>query len=202
MPAQQWIYCRTLTPDFWWHWKNERLWSQISYPWNSAPLSHKTCEELLYTWGRKLLLLSRNWNSRTLLNLLKDKHPIAVIPKKDGHVRICVDMRVPNRAIKRERLPNVLPLTIWCTSSTQRSCFQNSTYGPEDISSYLPPKADISLLSQHTTVYVDISCWILAWIQPENYSNVSLVTKYEIFQERLTSVMTWLFTGKLQKDMT
>ena len=28
--------------------------------------------------------------------------PIVVIQKKDGKVRICVDMRMPNRAIQRE----------------------------------------------------------------------------------------------------
>lgn len=31
--------------------------------------------------------------------------PLVVIPKKDGNVRICVDMRMANRAIKRERHP-------------------------------------------------------------------------------------------------
>ena len=36
---------------------------------------------------------------------------IVGIPKKDGNVRIYVDMRVPNRAIQRE-VTKVLPLTI------------------------------------------------------------------------------------------
>ena len=31
--------------------------------------------------------------------------PIVAVPKKDGNVRICVDMRLPNEAIKRVRHP-------------------------------------------------------------------------------------------------
>ena len=31
--------------------------------------------------------------------------PLVVTPKKDGNVRICVDLRMANRAIKRERHP-------------------------------------------------------------------------------------------------
>ena len=29
--------------------------------------------------------------------------PLVVIPKKNGNVRLCVDMRMPNQAIQRER---------------------------------------------------------------------------------------------------
>ena len=29
--------------------------------------------------------------------------PVVIIPKNDDTVRLCVDMRMPNRAIKRER---------------------------------------------------------------------------------------------------
>ena len=32
--------------------------------------------------------------------------PVAIIPKNDDTVRLCVDMRMPNRAIKRERYPS------------------------------------------------------------------------------------------------
>ena len=32
--------------------------------------------------------------------------PIVAIPKKDGSVQICVDMRIPNKAIQRERQPS------------------------------------------------------------------------------------------------
>ena len=31
--------------------------------------------------------------------------PIVVVPKKDGNVRLCVDMRIANQAIKRVRHP-------------------------------------------------------------------------------------------------
>ena len=32
--------------------------------------------------------------------------PLVVIPKKNGNVRLCVDMRMPNQAIQRERHPS------------------------------------------------------------------------------------------------
>ena len=32
--------------------------------------------------------------------------PLVVLPKKDGEVRLCIDMRIPNKAIQRERYPN------------------------------------------------------------------------------------------------
>ena len=31
--------------------------------------------------------------------------PLVVIPKKNGEIRLCVDMRMPNKAIRRERHP-------------------------------------------------------------------------------------------------
>lgn len=31
--------------------------------------------------------------------------PLVVIPKKNGEIRLCVDMRMPNKAIQRERHP-------------------------------------------------------------------------------------------------
>ena len=32
--------------------------------------------------------------------------PVVIIPKNDDTIRLCVDMRMPNRAIKRERYPS------------------------------------------------------------------------------------------------
>ena len=31
--------------------------------------------------------------------------PLVVIPKANGDIRLCIDMRMPNRAIQRERHP-------------------------------------------------------------------------------------------------
>ena len=41
--------------------------------------------------------------------------PIAAVLKKDGQVRICVDMRLPNEAIRRVRhpIPTVNNISLW-----------------------------------------------------------------------------------------
>ena len=67
-------------------------------------------------------------------------------PKKDGNVRICVDMRLPNEAIRRVRHPIFQQSTISVLSSMERSTLLNLISRKRITSLFLMNKVDTLLL--------------------------------------------------------
>lgn len=96
---------------------------------------------------------------------------LVVIPKKNGEIRLCVDMRMPNKAIRRECHPSpTIDDLIHVLNGATHFSKLDLRSGYHQIS--LAPEADTSQLSLHTRVYGGTQGSILVQIRRVSYFNI------------------------------